>query len=764
MSLCRVCRNITFRQVSPDNELDFAAEIRSDFADLRDAAAKRSCRFCALLHGLIEHKQWQRGIKLEPAQGVTLMLGYPDEDLASLDLDGDDEDYPTFIKIRHPFGYSSVRIAEPKALSRSLWDDDLPDESLAEGVAQLQIDASSPTQLSRENDSTGSDAALRLAAQWVDKCRQNHASCRRGAVQQVKVPTRLVKVTDAGSFAGKVVIISTGKEGLGITPSIDSRYATLSHRWTPNNPHTLTTKNLDELTTKGLRVSDLSKTFAEACITTHKMGLKYIWIDSLCILQDSGADKAVEIPLMGDYYENAELNIAAATEAIGGLWREREGLATEPMRLPIAIVLPDDRGTRRYMLDIAPALQYEWSHLDSRGWILQERLFPLRTLFFDPYWISFDCAEMVASENCPGGILKRALSADDTRRLATAFGSSKRDYSLSTTGGAIRRIGHTPVTQQKAQLGKTVSITPTDRQQLYRLWFRVVSDFTRRSLTFESDRLPAISALAERLSAITKDDTYIAGIWKNELLRGLEWQIYGGGPMRKGITRALPSEARAPSWSWASLEVAPHADDPKDSSGEPIPLEGVTFSEYEREVESLISILDLSWKAVEASVYGAVKDATITLRGHLIRGRCFSRYRPMTAVPINTDEGILEKVSETSMWTQDVHHRDAQSWPAVWGKATLKAWHGWNIYASGKDASGHRGRMVSLAYYIDAGEYKEEFVYLLPLMKHCTAGNWLVFCLVLEDVGDGVTYRRVGAAPFGLKSAIWAEERIIKLV
>ncbi|KAH7347292.1 heterokaryon incompatibility protein-domain-containing protein [Plectosphaerella cucumerina] len=763
MNLCRICRNITFRQVSEDDELEFKSEIYSDLADLREAAAKRSCRFCVLLHGLIEHKQWQRGITVEPAQGVTLLLGYPDEDLASLDLDGDDEDYPSFIKIRHPFGYSSIKIAEPKVLSRSLWDDDVDDDGLPAGMAQLQMDTSPP--LTRENDSTGSDAALRLAAQWIDECRQNHTSCRRGALQQVKVPTRLVQVTDAGSPDGKVIIVSTSKAGLGTNSSIDSRYATLSHRWTPNNPHTLTTSNLNDLTTQGLRVSALSKTFAEACMTTHKMGLQYIWIDSLCILQDSGADKAVEIPLMGDYYENAELNIAAATEEIGGLWREREGLATMPMRLPIAVVLPDDRGTRRYMLDIAPVLQYEWSHLDSRGWILQERLFPLRTLFFDPYWISFDCAEMVASENCPGGVLKKGLTEVDTRRLATQFGSSKRDYSLSTTGGAIRRIGHIAVTQQKAQLGRSLSIGPMDRDQLYRLWFRVVRDFTRRSLTFESDRLPAISALAERLAAITNDDTYIAGMWKNELLRGLEWHNYGGGPMRKGVTRTPPSKAHAPSWSWASLEVRPHADDPKDSAGEPLPLDGVTFSEYEREIESQVSVLDVSWQAAEpGSLYGAVKNATITLRGRVIRGRCFSRYRPMIEVPVITAEGILQPVSDTSAWTQEVHREDAQSWPAVWGKAKLKPWDGWGIYASGQDASGRLGRMVSLAYYIDAGDFLEGFVYLLPLMKHCTGGNWLVFCLVLEDVGDRVTYRRVGAASFGLKSAIWAEERVVKLV
>lgn len=763
MGLCGKCRNITFCQVSGDNELDYEAEIWPDLASLRAAAAQRLCRFCVLLDGLIEHQRWSHSSKPQTVHNVTLKLGYPDEDLESLDIDGEEEDYPSYIMVWHPNGLNTaIQIGDPKALSRSSWDD--IQEDVADEVAALSLEDGSSTRLSSENDSTGSDAALKLAARWLDECRQHHVSCRKGLLQQVKVPTRLVDVSRAGDSDGRVVVVSSSDAGLGTSSSIDSRYATLSHRWTPNNPHTLTTSNLAELTTNGLRVSDLSNTFAEACITTHKMGLKYLWIDSLCILQDSGADKTVEIPLMGDYYGNAELNIAAATEDIGGLWRKREALATEPMRLPINIVLPDGRGTRQYILDITPVLEHSGSHLDSRGWILQERLFPLRTLFFDPYWIAFDCAEMVAAENCQEGVLKNGLTAEDTRMLSKHFWSTERDFSLSTTGGAIRRIGNAAVTRQKhIRQGQSVNVDLKDRQQLYRLWFRVVKDFTRRSLTFESDRLPAISALAERLGVIINDDTYVAGLWKNEIIRGLEWYNHFVTPY-KGVTRAPAAKAHAPSWSWASLEVRTHADDPKDRHGKPTLYAGIVTTDYEREIEPQVSILDVSWELANgAAPFGAVVNATIVLRGRPIRGRCLSRYRPMKHLPDVTAEDVLDQVSEESIVTQGVQMHEAQTWPEA---KSMKPGSGWNIHASGEDASGRRGRMVSMGYNNDTGDISERYVHLLPLLKNTYGGTSLqvLFCLVLEDTGDGVTYRRIGAAPFGLKSLVWAKERVIKLV
>ncbi|KAG6368644.1 hypothetical protein INS49_002857 [Diaporthe citri] len=105
---------------------------------------------------------------------------------------------------------------------------------------------------------------------------------------------------------------------------------------------------------------------------------------------------------MADYYQNAELNLSASTQSIAGLWSDRDGEATKPFKINATLDLPE--GRKEVLLELAPVLRADKSHLDYRGWILQERIFPRRTLFFDSYWISFECSQMSASESCPDGM------------------------------------------------------------------------------------------------------------------------------------------------------------------------------------------------------------------------------------------------------------------------------------------------------------------------------------------------------------------------
>jgi hypothetical protein len=87
----------------------------------------------------------------------------------------------------------------------------------------------------------------------------------------------------------------------------------LSHRWSDLTPLKLTPSNLNTLTA-GIEIDKLSTTFLDAMVVTRRPGLKYLWIDSLCNVQDEPefTDWKVEAPKIGDIYQNAELNVANA--------------------------------------------------------------------------------------------------------------------------------------------------------------------------------------------------------------------------------------------------------------------------------------------------------------------------------------------------------------------------------------------------------------------------------------------------------------------
>jgi Heterokaryon incompatibility protein (HET) len=145
---------------------------------------------------------------------------------------------------------------------------------------------------------------------WLKSCRDNHPSCWQ--IEEARLPTRVLDLEKDESGLS-IVLIETGQ--------MVGRYMTLSHCWGTTHPLTTTTSNL-HYRMQGILVSELPKTFKDLVDVARGLGVRYVWIDSLCIIQDDASDWASEAGKMASVYSGSYLNIAGASAAgcLGGLF------------------------------------------------------------------------------------------------------------------------------------------------------------------------------------------------------------------------------------------------------------------------------------------------------------------------------------------------------------------------------------------------------------------------------------------------------------
>lgn len=133
---------------------------------------------------------------------------------------------------------------------------------------------------------------------------------------------------------------------------------------------------------KGISSFDLTKTFQDAISLVSRLGIEYIWIDSLCILQDSSDDWDCEAAAMSDVYLNATLNIAATAAIDGreGLFNDRDSVETGPFQVHVDWQGNWYGGPKRpyrgwYYLALTQGFDIDVGNalLNTRGWVFQER-------------------------------------------------------------------------------------------------------------------------------------------------------------------------------------------------------------------------------------------------------------------------------------------------------------------------------------------------------------------------------------------------------
>ncbi|KAN0102949.1 Heterokaryon incompatibility protein (HET) domain containing protein [Hyaloscypha variabilis] len=206
-------------------------------------------------------------------------------------------------------------------------------------------------------------------------------------------PTRLLQIQEQDS-SGLRLIETTESAPKG-------PYLTLSHRWGKAQFKKLTAKTLDDLKA-GISVAILPKTFQDAISVARRLQVRYLWIDSLCIMQDSSEDWNREASQMSLVYQHGYCNIAAtgALDSTAGLFLD----GSAPLQTPCRVELPmwgDPQGREvSYVLD--PDLwrnRIDNAPLITRAWV--ERFLAKRVLHFTKDQLFWECRERMACEAFP---------------------------------------------------------------------------------------------------------------------------------------------------------------------------------------------------------------------------------------------------------------------------------------------------------------------------------------------------------------------------
>lgn len=361
------------------------------------------------------------------------------------------------------------------------------------------------------------DAVIQQAKKWLNVCLDTHVGLCDNVKYSSENPDLLIEILSPDAIRLRKHLPA------GI------QYVALSYCW--GNPGLMTNRENDEvkrgktLTTnlkdrfEWLATESLPTTVRDALRIVDAMGLRYAWIDTLCVVQD----KPDGVATMNKVYANALFTLCACatTRATQKLLDRRDAWTdrTEPCRLGGQWLTTSDMSLNELRLK---------SPLADRAWTLQEERLSPRMLYISSSRFHWSCA-----------------SGDEVELKPT--------YHQGTN--QLRRPVHSPSDRHSIMpmAQEFLLACRSGEDGLHVFWADIVKSYAARNMTNLNDRLRALSGLAAKYLSADRTDQYLAGIWAKNLPEGLAWKVVH--TVDNSDKKFSPLASYWPSWSWAVLPM-----------------------------------------------------------------------------------------------------------------------------------------------------------------------------------------------------------------
>lgn len=393
---------------------------------------------------------------------------------------------------------------------------------------------------------------------WITECLK---TCDPEIIPAV-LPKRLL---DVGNTDGtqKIRLLDQTQQILQGEKNQKTGYAALSYCWGDLPPLMTTPENIGEML-DDIPFEGLPEDYQDAIIVCRSLQIRFLWIDSLCIIQGDKEDWESESPKMAQYYEHAYITIipAAAASCYDGFLK-RSSFKMSSVEVEFESSLnPNIHGTYFIGHDFTEDPDFSLFYQDiaeskwgTRGWTFCEGLFSKRRVYFGKNTIHWSCRSFYASE------LSNGLEGAEEDNLRTLIEE------------------HDPLM----------------------VWYTQLLEYSMRNLSRSQDRLPAISPLAQVIADMTGDE-YLAGLWRSDLHVGLLWYASDfEGPI------IIPEEKEtryiAPSWSW--LARARNAE--------------ISHYVLTHKTQSLLTIIEAGITLDGINPYGRVSNGFINVQGQICK-------------------------------------------------------------------------------------------------------------------------------------------------